>query len=583
MCFYEQLCHSIYRNCNKGKIAMNGGEAIVEGLALANVTHVFGLLGSTTLELYDALYEHQSINYVGVRDERAGTHMADAMGRISGQPGIVLAGQAGPGSANMVTGLAQAMLAYSPVVAITGLAATNHLGRDTFQEIDQQALFSPITKRTMSVPSAERIPEFLKEAFRIAMAGRKGPVVIQIPRDLFASEITGEIKNPVDCPIESLGTTSSEGIASVCSLIRKAKAPVIIAGGGVKHGKSSEILGQLAKRLVIPVTASAGHADVLPTDHPMFFGQVGPRGNDVASKLTRDADLIIALGTRLGFNTTFYTYNDISPNAKIIQVDISEEAVGRYFPISIGVVGDVGLVIKAIDEGLKNFNEVPILWKEKIGSACDQRKLLWKNRELKGVSESLPLSPERIFKEIRDVLPRNSIVTLDAGTLCLQATDQLKYFQTPALLTPLDFGLVGFSFAAGLGAKAAAPERPVITLMGDGGFAMTMAEITTSVRHGLNTVSIVLDNGCWGAEKAYQRDYYNGRFIGCDITNPPFDKVAELCGAAGYAVSEAGQLSDALSLALSTDKTSIIHVKVDPNSMVSFRRDSFQHRVSQTL
>ncbi len=559
---------------------MNGGEAIVEALELAGITHVFGLLGSTTMEVYDALYNHKSITYVGVRDERAGTHMADAMGRVSGRPGVILAGQAGPGSANMVTGLAQAMLAYSPVVAITGLAASNHLGRDAFQEIDQQALFSPITKRTISVPRADRIPEFIKEAFRIAMAGRRGPVVVQVPRDMFAEEIDSKIENPADYPVRISGTVNRDEVARICAMLRKAKAPVIIAGGGIKWGNGSAVLGRLAERLAIPVTASAGHVDVLPSDHPMFFGQVGPRGNPVASRLTREADVILALGTRLGFNTTFYTYNDISPNARIVQVDISPEAIGRYFPIYAGIVGDGGSVAVAIDEELHDLDGNAVPWRQRTQAACTEYESLWRQRDKDGDAKKTPLSAARVFKEIRDVLPRNAIVTLDAGTLCLQATDQLRYFEPPALLSPLDFGLVGFSYAAGLGAKAAAPERPVVSLMGDGGFAMTMAEITTAVSHGLNTVAIVLDNGCWGAEKAYQRDFYNGRFIGCDITNPPYDKVAELCGAKGYAVSAPGELSDALAMALSANEPSVIHVKVDPDAMVSFRRDSFQHRVS---
>ena len=221
-----------------------------------------------------------------------------------------------------------------------------------------------------------------------------------------------------------------------------------------------------------------------------------------------------------------------------------------------------------------------VSWHSWAAKAIEQRRQLLADREKEGETKRTPLAPARVFKEIRDVLPRDAIITLDAGTMCLQATDQLQYFTPPALLSPLDFGLVGFSYAAGLGAKAAAPGRPVVTLMGDGGFAMTMAEITTAIASGLSTVSIVLDNGCWGAEKAYQRDFYNGRFMGADITSLPYDKVAELAGARGYAVTAAGDLSDALSQALKAGDPTVIHVKVDPNAMVSFRRDLFQHRLS---
>ena len=559
---------------------MNGGEAVVESLKAAGVSHIFGLLGSSTMEVYDALYDCKEIKYIGVRDERAGTHMADAFGRVSRRPGVFLAGQAGPGAANMVTGLAQAKLAYSPVVAITGLASSTHLGRDAFQEIDQQALFAPITKHTFTVPRADRIPEFMKEAFRIATAGRCGPVVVQIPRDCFAQNIETPLQNPVDYTVMSKGMVNQQAIAGICELLRKALAPVIVAGAGVKWGDGSDALAKLSARLEIPVVTSAGHCDVLANDHPMFFGQVGPRGNLVASRLTREADLIIALGTRLGFNTTFYTYNDISRTAKIVQIDIDTEALGRYFPVELGVVSDAGSTAAALDAMLGDMLQGKVPWRSWAAKAVEQRKKLLADREKEGETKRTPLAPARVFKEIRDVLPRDAIVTLDAGTMCLQATDQLQYFTPPALLSPLDFGLVGFSYAAGLGAKAAAPGRPVVTLMGDGGFAMTMAEITTAVACNLSTVSIVLDNGCWGAEKAYQRDFYNGRFIGADITSLPYDKVAEFAGARGYAVTAAGELSDALSQALKAGEPAVIHVKVDPNAMVSFRRDSFQHRLS---
>jgi len=559
---------------------MNGGEALVDALKAAGVSHVFGLLGSTTMEVYDALYSHESIKYVGVRDERAGTHMMDAFGRIARRPGVFLAGQAGPGAANMVTGLAQAKLAYSPVVAITGLASSSHLGRDAFQEIDQQAIFAPVTKRTISVPRADRIPEFVKEAFRIANSGRRGPVVLQIPRDYFAQNIESGIQSAKDYVVDTSGLVNVSGLRRVAELLRKASAPLIIAGAGIKWGDGSASLGKLAERLSIPVAVSAGHPDILPNDHPMFFGQVGPRGNAVASQLARDADLIIALGTRLGFNTTFYNHDNLSATAKIVQIDIDPEAIGRFFKVELGLVSDAGAAAATLDELMAEVKGDGVAWLDWSCRASDQRRSLLEERERQGETKRTPLAAERVFMEIREVLPRDAIVTLDAGTMCLQATDQLRYFVPPALLTPLDFGLVGFSYAAGLGAKTAAPKRPVVTLMGDGGFAMTMAEITTAVEHGIATVAVVLDNGCWGAEKAYQRDFYNGRFIGADIKSMPYDKVAELGGARGYAVNAPGELSDALHTALKANEPSVIHVKVDPNAMISFRRDSFQHRAS---
>jgi len=189
-----------------------------------------------------------------------------------------------------------------------------------------------------------------------------------------------------------------------------------------------------------------------------------------------------------------------------------------------------------------------------------------------------PIQPSGLFKILRDILPKNSAVTLDAGTLCLQATDSLNYFAPQSLFTPLDFGLVGFSFACGLGVKVANPDRPVISLMGDGGFGMTIAELSTAVQHKINTITIVMNNQSWGAEKAYQRDFFNERYIGADINSPSFDKVAELYGAKGFYVDHISDFGEAIHAALNCNKPSVINVLVDPNALHSFRRDSFKHR-----
>jgi acetolactate synthase-1/2/3 large subunit/sulfoacetaldehyde acetyltransferase len=556
---------------------MNGGTAIVEALRAAGVSHVFGLLGSSTMELYDALYDAPDIKYVGVRDERAGTHMADAYARVSGRPGVVLAGQAGPGVTNLVTGLAQALHAYSPVVAIAGAVSTDHVGRGAFQEIDQQSLLSAVTKRTVSVPRADRLPEFLKEAFRVALTERRGPVVLNIPRDLFAQQVDTQAQPAEAYPVTFDGLVNPAQLAAIAELVRHAKSPAILVGAGAKRGQAWKAIAALAEAFDIPITLAAGHADAIPNDHRCCFGQMGPRGNPVASEITRTADVILALGTRLAFNTTFYTYNDLSKTAKIVQVDLEPEVIGRYFPIAMGCVGDCGAVAAAIAAQLAGF-KAPASWRTWLTKLQGERDALWKERDRKGEATRIPFAAETVFREVRSVLPRDAIVTLDAGTICLQATDQLRYYTVPSLVTPLDFGLVGFSYAAGIGAKAAAPDRPVLSLMGDGGFAMTMAEITTAVQHNLPTVCLVLDNECWGAEKAYQRDFYNGRYIGADISSPAYDKVAELCGAKGFRAEKPGEIAACIEAAFKSGRPSVIHSKVDPNAIVSFRRDAFKHR-----
>ena len=555
---------------------MRCGVAAVEALRVAGVTKVFGLMGSSTLEMYDALYDAKDIEYVGVRHENCGMHMADAYGRVTRTPGVFLCGQAGPGSANMVLGLAQAKLAYSPVVAITGLPSTEHLGRDAFQEIDQHTLFLPVTKRVMTVPRAERIPEFILEAFRVANGGRRGPVVVNIPRDLFNQEI--DVTLPAAPGMTAPPAADRATLEKIKQMILASRAPVIHAGAGVKWGRGSEKLLTLAEKLQIPITNSAGHADVVPVDHPLHAGGMGPRGNPVASSLVREADLVLAFGTRLGFNTTFYKYTDISPAAKIVQVDIDPLAIGRYFPVALGVAADAGAVAESLAATMDVITADAAPWRARNTKLRADTQQLWQSRDAAGAAAGKPLHPDVIYAELRKVAPRDAIFTLDAGTTGFQATDQLPCRTVPSLITPLDCGMVGFSYAAGLGAKVAGRGRTVISLMGDGGFGMTMGEMATAVMHGINTIALVMDNGTWGSEIAYQRDFYNNRFIGAHVLSPRFDEVMKLCGGNGYFVTEPGATADAITQAMAGGKPAVIHVKVDPEAVVSFRKDALKKR-----
>ncbi|MGE0873934.1 MAG: thiamine pyrophosphate-binding protein [Burkholderiales bacterium] len=558
-----------------------GGQVVVSALQAEGVTHAFGLIGSATMEVFDALHGKEDIRFIGVRDERTGTHMADGYARASGRAGVIIAGQNGPGATNLVTGLAQALAAYSPVVAIAGSLSTGHVYRDAFQEVDQTALFRPVTKKTWLVPQAKRIGEMMREAFRTATTPRCGPVVLNIARDMLAESIeAADAIAPRGRQADGACAPHPALIERAAALLAAAERPLILAGGGVKNGRHAEVVLKLAERLSAPVVLSPGHGDAVPCTHPLYGGQVGPRGNVVATSLAREADVILALGTRLGFNTTFYTYDHLNPSARIIQVEIEPTAIGRFFPVEIGMHADAGLTAAALLAELRAH--VPaaaaVGWTDKFRAA---RKAMLEERDRNAAGAGGAIQPAQLFRALRAVAPADALYTMDAGTLCLQATDHLNYVQPPALLTPLDFGLVGFSYACGLGARLAAPDRSVISLMGDGGFGMTASELGTAVANGINTVCVVMNNGCWGAEKAYQRDFFGGRYLGADVPNPPYDKLAQLWGAAGFRVDSASQLEPALAAALAAGRPAVVDVMVDPDALYSFRRDSFQHRAAK--
>ena len=554
---------------------ISGGKAVVECLKAYNIKYVFGLIGSATMELFDSLYNEESITFIDVRDERTGTHMADAFARASGNHGVMIAGQNGPGATNLVTGVAQAKAAFSPLLSIAGAISTEHQGKDAFQEVDQQKLFEPITKKTFSIKDTKSITENLSIALNLSKHGKWGPVHVNIPRDVLAgieNFDTFKIENKIEN-----NNIDENDLEKIISLIEQSSKPVIICGAGIKNSKSQENIILLSKKLNIPIVSSAGHGDVVSFDYELYSGQMGPRGNIVASSLVKNADLILAMGTRLGFNSTFYSYDNISKSAKIVQVNIDPIAIGRYFPVKIGIQNDVKIFLDQFislikNKVLKNDNQswVQNFLKEKIN--------YYKKRDENADVNSKIIQPSGLFKELRNIIPKSSSITLDAGTLCLQATDEFNFFEPKSLFTPLDFGLVGFSFAAGLGVKLAKPDFPVFSLMGDGGFGMTVSELSTAVHHKINTITIIMNNKSWGAEKAYQRDFYHKRYIGADINSPPFHKLAEIYGAKGYHVTEVKDLREAVSNALVCNRPAVINVDVDPEALYSFRKDSFKHR-----
>ena len=556
---------------------LTGGQAAIKSLRKEQVKHVFGLIGSATMEMFDAIYHDKEIKFIDVRDERTGTHMADGYARASNQPGVIIAGQNGPGATNLVTGLAQAKAAFSPVVSLAGLYSTKDKMEDAFQGLDQQSLFEPVTKKTITLKNSKNIPNAISNGFNVAMSPRRGPVCINLPRNLLAEKNNYKINEKIKSFKNTNSTQSNpNSIKRAVKLISNSSKGIIIVGGGIKYTSGFKPVIELAEYLNVPIVTAAGHGDAIPFNHKLNAGQMGPRGNPVATKLTKEADIILAIGTRLGFNSTFYSFENINKKAKIIQVELEKKMLGKYFPIKIGINADAATTANQL---LREFKKQKIksevkIWTEKFKN--ERSNYLFQRNNIP--SKNYPIQPPGLFKELRKVLPKNSAITLDAGTLCLQATDALEYYNPPSLFTPLDFGLVGFSFACGLGVKVAKPKKTVVSLMGDGGFGMTISELSTAVEHKINTITIVMNNKSWGAEKAYQKDFFGKRYLGADISSPPFSKVAELYGAKGYKVRKLSEINDAVKSALKVNKPVVIDVDVDPKALYSFRRDSFKHR-----
>ena len=369
---------------------MTGGQAVVESLKVNEVDTVVGLIGSSTLEILDALYDSKNIRYIGCHDERSGIIMSDAYARMKNKHGVFLAGQAGPGATNTVTGLAQAKAAFSPVVSLAGAISSEQEGKDAFQEVDQQSLFTPVTKKSFKISDTKDIHSVMQEAFKVAITPRMGPVNINLPRDVMGK--TSDFQDPMKYQIDKLPEAKVSSLMKAVELLTKAKNPVIIVGAGIKNNSSHETVLALAELIKAPCCTSPGHGDALPFEHPLNAGQMGPRGNVVASRLVKEADVILVLGSRLGFNSTFYSYDNINKDASIIHCEIDENSIGRYFPVEIGIFADAKTVAEQLLTMLKSHqakNEA----QQWVDDFQAERKAYLENRDQDADVTSTPIQP----------------------------------------------------------------------------------------------------------------------------------------------------------------------------------------------
>ena len=547
-------------------VKMSGGRAVVESLRAEGVRYVYGIVGSCMVEIMDDMYDRRDIGWVGTRHEQGAAHMADGYARVSGKAGVCMATN-GPGATNLTTGVSVALLSHSPLVAITGAPQISQQYRDSFQEIDQVAMFRPLTKWSVQVPRAERIPELFRHAFRIATSGKKGPVHIDLPRDLLNEDVEAEVLAPARYREERAGAAHSEAVAAAAAALLRATRPVFIAGLGVgDSGARGEIL-ELAGMLSAGVVTSYSRNDAVPTEHPLVVGPIGRAGAPEAKAMLQGADLILAAGTRLAQFTTFYDHSIVPANVPIVQIEIDPKEIGRNYPIEVGLVGDTRETLRALIAVLRSRESGWPRNREHLDAVAQRKRERAERIAAAGRLDGTPMKPRRVHAELRKVLPRNTAICIDGGTTISPAFNMYDFNEPRSFVTPVDQGCLGFAYPASIGAKMAAPERPVVSLNGDGSFLMNACEIETAMRCRVPVVAIVLNNNCWGSEKAYQKYFFNGRYVGADLTNPRFDKFAELFGARGFYVERPGDIGEAVKEALKADVPSIIEIPVDPEAL----------------
>jgi len=574
---------------------MTPSEAFVETMAANNVTDMFGIMGSAFMDAMD-IFAPAGIRLIPVVHEQGAAHMADGYSRVSGRHGVCI-GQNGPGISNCVTGIAAAYWAHSPVVIVTPETGTMGQGLGGFQEANQLPMFQEFTKYQGHVNNPNRMAEFTGRCFDRAMA-ENGPTQLNIPRDYFYGDIDVEIREPRRL---DRGPGGDSSLNEAAELLRQASFPVIVSGGGVVQGDAVDACKALAERLGAPVVNSYLHNDSFPASHPLWCGPLGYQGSKAAMKLISQADVVLALGSRLGpFGTLPQHGMDYWPkDAKIVQVDADHKMLGLVKNISVGVCGDAGAAAEALLARLSDQTLACDDTRKARAARIQEEKEAWEQELDEWTHEKDPFSldmieeqkregggwlhPRQVLRELEKAMPADVMVSTDIGNINSVANSYLRFERPRSFFAAMSWGNCGYAFPTIIGAKVAAPDRPAISYAGDGAWGMSMMETMTCVRHNIPVTAVVFHNRQWGAEKKNQVDFYNRRFVAGELDNQSFAGIARAMGAEGVVVDKLEDVGPALKKALDRQmndgKTTIIEIMCTRELGDPFRRDALSKPV----
>jgi acetolactate synthase-1/2/3 large subunit len=537
----------------------SGAEILWEALVCEGVDVIFGLPGGATLPIYDALAKGQyPIHHVLVTHEQGASHMADGYARATGRVGVCLA-TSGPGATNLVTGLATAHMDSSPVVAITGQVSTSLLGRDGFQEADMQGVSMPVTKHNYLVTDVHELPHVLKEAFYIARTGRPGPVLVDICKDAQQAEMEFTYPDSVNLPgyNPTLTAANPASIARAAQIINEAEHPVIVAGHGVMLARAEMELRQLAELANVPVASSLLGIGAFPQTHPLSLGMAGMHGEAYTNYAVQECDVLVSIGARLDDRLTG-AFSSFAPKARIVHIDLDPSEIGKTVNVDTAVVGDALLTLRALIPQIEPRGHEAWLaqiaeWK----SDTDQRDVL--------AREGDELVPPYIMRELwyQTNEGRCTVVT-DVGQHQMWEAQYFPHTRERSLLTSGGLGTMGFSLPAAIGAQMGLPQEEIWVLAGDGGFQMTMPELSTVAAEKLPIKIAIINNGYLGMVRQWQDIFYEQRYSGTPLFNPDFVKIAEAYGIPALEVTEKSQVDAAIQQARAHNGPFLINFKVTP-------------------
>lgn len=541
---------------------MNGGEAILKALKEQGVDTIFGYPGGTVIPLYDSLYD-DDLRHILVRHEQCAVHAAEGYARASGKVGVCLA-TSGPGATNLITGIADANMDSTPLVAITGQVNLGAIGNDAFQEADIIGISMPITKHSYQIKSVDSIPSIVKSSFDIAKSGRPGPVVIDFPKEMQEGEL-GKYETTL---IETPGYNPTiEGnihqVKKACEVIKQSKNPIILAGGGVIISGANEELEKFAKTIKAPVVTTLMGKGAVPEDDEYSLGMLGMHGRIIANKNINKSDLLIAIGCRFSDRTTG-KIEEFIPNAKVIHIDVDPAEIGKNIDVDIPIVGDALNILKMFNDNLTKYQPNPnaVKWYDEL----KDKKVKF---ALKTDYDTNPLMPQTVIKEISESLSDDTIVTTDVGLHQMFAAHYLNVNKPRKFISSGGLGTMGYGFPAAIGAKVACEDDPVVAICGDGGFLMVSQELATVQTYDLPLIITILDNRKLGMVYQWQNLLYNKRLSQTDLgTVPDFVKLAESYGINGVNITKPGETKEAIKKAIKDNEAILLNIDIQKDEFL---------------
>lgn len=531
----------------------NGAQVVVDALLEEGVEVIFGFPGGSVIPLYDVFYETREIKHILTRHEQAAAHAADGYARATGKVGVCVA-TSGPGATNLVTGIATAHMDSIPMVILTGQVPTHMIGNDAFQEANITGITYSVTKHNYLVKEVDELPSVLKEAFHIATTGRKGPVLIDLPKDVLMKET--KVPYPALAKIRSYNPNykgNPRQIKKAVAAINKAEKPIIYAGGGIISSGASVELIQLARQANIPVTTTLMGLGAFPENDKLSLGMLGMHGTRYANYAISEADLIIAAGARFDDRIT----GDISqfaPHAEIIHLDIDPTAISKSVRVDIPIVGDAKNILSQLIPLIER-NKKRKIWHSKIKEWKDKYPLKYKTDK--------DLKPQYVVEKIYQITKGEAIIATEVGQNQMWAAQFYQYTKPRTFISSGGLGTMGYGFPASIGAQIGCPDKVVFDIAGDGSFQMNIQELATAVNYKVPVKIAILNNGYLGMVRQWQELFFHRRYSQVDIKNgPDFVKVAEAYGAQGIRVDRAEEVEPALKKALEISGPVVIDFKV---------------------